>query len=394
MSFYCCVSQIKNFLLEEPLLDYLNLYGDKSKQTKPTFEECDFSTFIMDMGNKWEEYVVNLIIEKCKLNNLSYTFVERKPGYHQTKNALSNKTDVIFQAQVKDWNNNITGYPDIILKKSAFLKLFKFTGNQLDNIPDDEYIVIDIKFSSVKWDEKSYVMETSNYIKFIKGQISMYSRLLKSTSPVGFIISKDISTLENPIAVNVKDKALNKECDDAIKWLKSLYTKEFDVFNLKPNMNNTMDGYWREYKKELSAIQKQDENQDDWEKISVNPQNTAYICTVVCNKFDLHSPVKQHTVAVMVKLNNELHFNITYGFTDENLLEQYNIDNYTIVSNRKLDFPSHIISIDPLRKGTIKSELEITAVYNRDKLSEEIIRGIIDYCLEDCNELEKRYNLI
>ena len=78
MSFYCCVSQIKNFLLEEPLLDYLNLYGDKSKQTKPTFEDCDFSTFIMDMGNKWEEYVVNLIIEKCKLNNISYTFVERK----------------------------------------------------------------------------------------------------------------------------------------------------------------------------------------------------------------------------------------------------------------------------------------------------------------------------
>jgi hypothetical protein len=397
MSFYCCVSQIKNFLLEEPLLDYLNLYGDKSKQTKPTFEECDFSTFIMDMGNKWEEYVVNVIIEKCKLNNISYTSVERKSGYHQTKNALSNKTDVIFQAQVKDWNNNITGYPDIILKKSAFLKLFKFIGNQLDNIPDDEYIVIDIKFSSVKWDENSYVIETSNYIKFIKGQISMYSRLLKSSSPVGFIISKDISTLECPIALNVKDKVLNKECDNAIEWLKLLHKKEFDVFTLKPNMNNTMDGYWREYKKELTATLESDpfsEGKQDDLAPSTPKTNVAYISTVVCNKFDLHSPVKQYTVAVMVKLNNEIHFNITYGFTDENLLEQYDHSNYTIVSNRKLDFPSHIVSIDPPRKGTIKSELEITAVYNRDKLSEEIIRGIIDYCLEDCNELEKRYNLI
>lgn len=392
MSFYCSVSQIKNFLLEEPLLDYLNLYGDKSKQTKPAFEECDFSTFIMDMGNKWEEYVVNLIVEKCKLNNLSYTFIERKTGYHQTKNALSNKIDVIFQAQVKDWNNNITGYPDIILKKSAFLKLFKSSFNELQNVPDTEYIVIDIKFSSVKSDENSYVIQNSNYIKFIKGQISMYSRMLKSVSPIGFIISKDISTIEHPIAVNVKDKDLNKECDSAIEWLKLLYQKgkDLDISNLKPNLNNAMDGYWREYKKELSS--KYD--------VEINPEiktpktNVAYISTVVCNKFDLHSPVKQYTVAVMVKLNNEIHFNITYGFTDENLLEQYNIDNYTLVSNRKLDFPSNIINIDPERKGPIKTELEITAAYNRNKLSEEIIRGIIDYCLEDCNELEKRYNLI
>ena len=152
MSFYCSVSQIKNYLLEEPLLDYLNLYGDKSNHVKPHFEECDFSTFIMDMGNKWEEYVVNIIVEKCKKENISYTFVERKTGYHQTKEALNKKTDIIFQPQVKDWNNNIVGYPDIIVKKKAFLKLFKFP---LDNIPDDEYIVIDIKFSSIKSDENS-----------------------------------------------------------------------------------------------------------------------------------------------------------------------------------------------------------------------------------------------
>jgi hypothetical protein len=216
--------------------------------------------------------------------------------------------------------------------------------------------------------------------------------MLKSVSPIGFIISKDISTIEHPIAVNVKDKDLNKECDSAIEWLKLLHEKgkDLDISNLKPNLNNTMDGYWREYKKELTSKYEVEINPE----IKTPKTNVAYICTVVCNKFDLHSPVKQYTVAVMVKLNNEIHFNITYGFTDENLLEQYNIENYTLVSNRKLDFPSNIINIDPERKGPIKTELEITAVYNRDKLSEEIIRGIIDYCLEDCNELEKRYNLI
>jgi hypothetical protein len=380
MSFYCSVSQIKNYLLEEPLLDYLNLYGDKSKQVKPHFEECDFSTFIMDMGNKWEEYVVNIIVEKCKKENIPYTFVERKSGYHQTKEALNKKIDVVFQPQVKDWNNNIVGYPDIIVKKKAFLKLFNFS---LDNIPDDEYVVIDIKFSSVKSDENSYVVETSNYIKYIKGQISMYSRLLKSISPVGFIISKDKSTIEHPIAVNVKDKELVKVCDDAINWLKLLYQKgkDLDISKLKPNMNNTMDGYWREYKKELLLPSIKEENS------TINKENVAYLTKINCNKFDLHFPVKQYTVAVMVKINDKIFFNITTDFSDENLLANLELGNLTVISSEKQ-------YIDPPRKGTIKSDLEITAAYNRGKLSDEIIHGIINYCLENCNELEKRCNLI
>ncbi len=380
MSFYCSVSQIKNYLLEEPLLDYLNLYGDKSKQVKPHFEECDFSSFIMDLGNKWEEYVVNIIVEKCKKENIPYTFVERKSGYHQTKEALNKKIDVIFQAQVKDWTNNIVGYPDIIVKKKAFLKLFKFP---LDNIPDDEYVVIDIKFSSVKADENSYVIETSNYIKYIKGQISMYSRLLKSVSPVGFIISKDKDTIDYPIAVNVKDKDLIKVCDEAINWLKLLYQKgkDLDISNLKPNLNNTMDGYWREYKKELLFPSNEEE-------IPISKkENVAYLTKINCNKFDLHLPVKQYTVAVMVKTKDKIFFNISTEFSDENLLEHLELENFTVVS-------SHIQDIDIHRKGTIKTDLEITAAYNKGKLSDEIIHGIINYCLENCNELEKRYNLI
>jgi hypothetical protein len=390
--FYSCVSQIKNYLLEEPLLDYLNLYGDKEKQVKPTFEECDFSTFIMDMGNKWEDYIVNIIVEKCKSENISYTFVERKTGYHQTKDALNKKFDVIFQAQVKDWTNNIVGYPDIILKKRAFLKLFKTRLLELENITDGEYIVIDIKFSSVKYDEKYYIQETSNYIKFIKGQVSMYSKLLKSTSYVGFIISKDINTLDYPITILVKDKTLLKDCNDAIEWLKLLYQKgkDLDISRLKPNMNNTMDGYWREYKKELLG-QINPEKQSS----EIKKQDIAYISSISCTKFDLHLPVKQYTVAVMTKLNDKIYFNLNPSFSDE--IDTNNISSVvsgTVVSTRNINIQNHIINIEPKRKGTIKSELEITAVYNRGKVSDEIIRGIIQYCLEDCNELEKQYNLI
>ena len=89
----------------------------------------------------------------------------------------------------------------------------------------------------------------------------------------------------------------------------------------------------------------------------------------------------------MVKINDKIFFNITTDFSDENLLVNLELGNLTVISSEKQ-------YIDPQRKGTIKSDLEITAAYNRGKLSDEIIHGIINYCLENCNELEKRYNLI
>ena len=83
--FYCSVTSIKNWILGDPLIDYLNFYGDKTLLSKPCFEECEFSTFIMGMGNKYETIVVDKLIEKCILLGLSYTSVERSKGYHQTK---------------------------------------------------------------------------------------------------------------------------------------------------------------------------------------------------------------------------------------------------------------------------------------------------------------------
>ena len=56
------------------------------------------------------------------------------------------------------------------------------------------------------------------------------------------------------------------------------------------------------------------------------------------------------------------------------------------------------VDAKPIVKEMVQHTLESMITENKDQyqkqLSEEIIRGIIDYCLEYCNELEKQYNLI
>jgi hypothetical protein len=403
--FYCSVTQIKNWFLREPLLDYLNFYGDKEKQVKPYFEECDFSTFIMDMGNKWEEIVVNMLIEKCKKEGIIYTSVERKSGYHQTKTALQQGIDVIFQAQVKDWTNNIVGYPDIIVKKKAFLKLFKSRVNELNSIKDNDYIVMDIKYSTIQGsgptseEPDNYIVENSNYIRFIRGQISMYSRLGKFNSKVGFIISKDPSSIEYPIATINNDPEIVKDCDDAIKWLKMLYEKgkDLDISSILPNMKNTMDGYWRDYKKELLGITPPNRLQ------TIIKKDALYITTVMSNKFEFGETVREYLVAVMVKNKDETYFNISNGLTEEDenrLLDSLDLFLKPLIGTKKIVsygvsfYGSVRIDITPERKGKIRNKMEICAAYNRNKVSSEIIKAISQYCLEDCNELENEYSLL
>jgi hypothetical protein len=259
--FYCSVSQVKNWILKDPLLDYLNFYGDKSLKSSPFFKEADFTPFIMDMGNKWEEHVVKQLITKASSLNLSHFSVERKQGYHQTKECLNKGVDIIFQAQVKDWKRNISGYPDILIKKKAFLTLFKdFTSSvnhELSKLKDNTYIVIDIKYSSVDSKDDGFIDEKSLYHRYIRSQIAMYTNLNGAHSSIGFIISKDPSSLTTPVATYTNDRCLIEDYEAAIKWLMDL--KEFGSKwtigcrkELLPNMNNYMDDGWREYKQKIA----------------------------------------------------------------------------------------------------------------------------------------------
>ncbi len=254
------VTQIKNWFLNDPLVDYLNVFGDKTFMVKPHYEECDFTKFIMDMGNKYEEVVVTKIKKMCDEQKLTYKDIDRKAGYHQTKEAFLQKTDVIFQAQVKDWDQNIVGYPDILIKVSAFKKIFG--DAKVKHLPDKNYVVFDVKYSSFNQKENN-IEDDNDYTHFVRGQIACYTlilnKMLKQKVDIAFIISKDLTTLTNPLYTNVNDQLLINDIDDAFDWINQLYTfGKGWVLNpptnkyLLPNMSNTKDGYWRNFKELLA----------------------------------------------------------------------------------------------------------------------------------------------
>ena len=48
-------TKVRNYLLKDPILDWLDLYGKEKGYIKETSTNLSFSTFIMNQGKKFEK---------------------------------------------------------------------------------------------------------------------------------------------------------------------------------------------------------------------------------------------------------------------------------------------------------------------------------------------------
>jgi hypothetical protein len=284
---------LKNWFLKDHILDYFNFNKEifNSKKDSFLYKESIFTDFIFHAGNLFESEISKKIINQCIDLNLSYKVISRDNFYNETKDAFSNKIDVIFQPFLKNWTVNHAGFPDIVISKKALLSL-KFYSNDISSIlehySDSIYFIVDIKFSNIS-DKDNFIVNNSNYINFICSQVTFYTMLLnnqiknkikdsskkskhrigkyvpdleeasfETQSNIAFLYSKN----EKLVCVNTTDKKLISDISEAINWIKQ---RELCVFEdihsainyfikngIQPNMANNMDYPWRNLKEEIA----------------------------------------------------------------------------------------------------------------------------------------------
>jgi len=268
-------SNLRNYFLKDTLLDYLNLYCDPSHKDVSTFPEADFTKLMFDLGNEYESHVVAKLISLCNKLDLTYYQVDRnnknQTPYAQTKNAFQLRVDVIFQPFLKDWSTNTAGYPDIVISKLAYKKIFHENLITVDKFSEQSYFVIDVKYSTIN------TQTETDYQRFIRAQVCIYNTLLttvltglkimtKPSPNVGFILAKGESDepLGKLIMLQLEDMQLNKDIYSAIQWVNKVrkegknwsidsqrpYDKQTQSImkELFPNMGNKYDYPWHSYK--------------------------------------------------------------------------------------------------------------------------------------------------
>src|SRR2546421_334228 len=115
-------SEIHNYMLNDPLLDYLNLAVEKPVSL--------FLNTIFDLGNKFEYKIVNTLFKDnyVKICN-NQAEIKMNSKYEETLNEMKKGTPVIYQGSLRSEINHTVGSPDLLIRSDLINLL----------IPDADY---------------------------------------------------------------------------------------------------------------------------------------------------------------------------------------------------------------------------------------------------------------
>lgn len=273
---YVSPSNLINYILQDPIIDYLDYYKINKVTDIPDIKRSslikknEFDEFIKLKGIEFENKVINYFPHEIyKINGPC-----SQKNFDETLKALNQKKPIIYQGVLFDSKNKTYGRPDLIIRGDYLNKMF----NQYEN--DSLYYIIDIKFLTVKLSsDKSYILN-AGLVQFYKVQILVYTNalneILNQHVKKGFILgkkyiseSKNIKTIiyndnfdKLALIDYTKNDAIkcNKKAKLAVNWILKLRNEghQWNLFpkpivkELYPNMSNNYDGKWRILKKNIA----------------------------------------------------------------------------------------------------------------------------------------------
>lgn len=268
-------SRLKNYILNDPLIDYLEYYKINNITDEPRRKRAnsiandEFEEFIKVKGVDFEKKVMT------KYPNAFHTIDGpiSLTSFNETVKALKNNIPIIYQGVLYDVENSTYGCADLILR-GDYLNLMY---NQM--VEPNLYYIVDIKYSTVKLSSDQKYILNSDFIPVYKSQIWIYTnalnKILNQNVNKGFILGKQYQwttlTVKNSynnenfnriaeVDFNGVDKKYKQLVIDAVKWVLKLRSEGItwrllpkpSVPELYPNMSNNRDGKWRGLKKELA----------------------------------------------------------------------------------------------------------------------------------------------
>lgn len=287
-------SSIKNYIMEDTILDVLN---KKRKRTtddetnvinyKTTSEEDDTDELIrMDMGNKFEVDIIDNLIRKyfTDFTKIGESYEAKSTDkYNLTLSEMKKGTPIIHQAVLHNHEKQEYGCVDLLIRGDWINKIFTMEYQHLlhycNKISMTNYVIVDIKFNRLELCVDGMTIRNKGMIKVYKSQLCIYNNALGVMQgylpQYAYILGSgwELSKLENGIKTDLKsndpfdrcgvidfvDKDLDvvSKTEEASKWVKELNSNEFDenkpkYYHNYPNMSNNYDHPHKKRKKSIA----------------------------------------------------------------------------------------------------------------------------------------------
>lgn len=296
-------SKVRNYLLNDPLLDWLKEYNvndiyDIPLGNNPCLKNNgkestdEFTKYIMEQGQKFEN---DLYLHKLKPKFRrdivkvaeSLFHITDKKKFQQTVNYMKNGKPIIYQGVLHDKDEKLYGSPDLIIR-SDYLKTV-FPENSLLYTPFEEkigskfndnfhYVIVDIKHSTLNFNVDNKTLRNTGSIPAYKGQLRIYNKILGNIQnylpDYSFIFGKRrvLKSKKQSIEINDpfqsvgvidykgRDKIYIDLVDEAINWIRTMRDEgkkwalmpKPSVPQLYPNMKNDKDGGFSGIKYQLA----------------------------------------------------------------------------------------------------------------------------------------------
>lgn len=301
-------SSTRNFLIKDPLLDWLSYHSTKLSQV-PKYKDSivkaiprknTFTEFIMQQGNEFETKVIDYLYQylgKDVFKDIGGNFSARSEmKVLETIEAMNIGVPIIYQGVLHNSENCTYGVPDLIVRSDWLCKLVQTSPiiKEDENIPapllkdvfnpgkppNYHYRIVDIKFTTLPLRADGIHLLNSGSIPAYKGQLWIYNKALALIQgyepPCAYILGrkwkytskgtayKGVSCIEKLGVINYAkvDLEYPARTIDAIRWIKEM-RRDGGLWNitvdiplirkeLYPNMSNHYDYPWHGTKKIIS----------------------------------------------------------------------------------------------------------------------------------------------
>lgn len=185
-------SALRNFMLEDPLIDWLDEYGAKRgyirKQDAPDYDaRLDFGRFIMNKGQEFQAAIIALLkerIEICEIARNSADIRDFKRA-RETFDAMERGAEAISEGVLWDAEHKMYGAPDLLMRSDVLHRFFPDGATEMEShiaapgLRDGRhYVVVDIKYATIAMNAKGSEVANIGSLQAYKAQLHIYNRAL------------------------------------------------------------------------------------------------------------------------------------------------------------------------------------------------------------------------
>ena len=276
----------RNWILGDPLLDWLQLYGKSRgyipKRELPDYErDLDFLEFLFERGRKFESGILRLLQDQYEVITIAqnYKEISRLDKAEETYRTMQQGLPIIYQAVLWDAQNMNYGSPDFLIRSDVLHEIFPMSFSEKEALMpapglgtgEWHYCVVDTKFTTLHLNASGSELSNKGSGPAYKAQLYIYNRMLGRLQgfepPESYLLGRGWQ-LESkgttyrgtnaidrlgPVPQNgtITNKvSLDTAVEEALGWIRRVRTegKNWEIFpepsvpELYPNMSNTDDG--------------------------------------------------------------------------------------------------------------------------------------------------------